>query len=503
MTTPAIVVPRDRVAAIRTQLAGSRLWRQAAYLDGQWLTSPATLSVVDPASGEALGTIPALGAGETRAAVDAATAAFANWRRISARDRNRILQRWQTLILQHAEELARILTAEQGKPLAEALTEVTSTAAYVEWFAEESRRIYGETIPGHRADKRLIVNKAPVGVVAAVTPWNFPSSMVARKVAPALAAGCTVVLKPSELTPYSALALAVLAEEAGVPPGVFNIVTGPPEPIGDVLTSDPRIRKFTFTGSTAVGRQLAARCMATVKRVSLELGGNAPFIVFADADLDQSVEAALLVKFRNAGQTCISANRLLVQDVIHDAFAARLAARAEALVLGHGLETGIQQGPLINAAAVAKARRHVADAESRGARRLTGGQSRGPGDRWFAPTVLTDVPPDALLCREETFAPVAGLVRFRTEHEAVTLANAGTAGLAAYVFTRDLARSHRLTEALDYGMVGVNTPLITTEVAPFGGMRQSGLGREGSHFGIEDYLDIKLVCIDVPEVSDG
>jgi succinate-semialdehyde dehydrogenase/glutarate-semialdehyde dehydrogenase len=394
-------------------------------------------------------------------------------------------------------DLARLLTAEQGKPLAEAEGEITYAAAFIEWFAEEARRAYGDVIPGHQVDRRLLVLKQAVGVVAAVTPWNFPAAMVTRKVAPALAAGCTVVLKPSELTPFTALALARLAAEAGVPDGVFNVVTGAPAPIGEVLTGSPDVAKFTFTGSTAVGKRLAAACMGTVKRVSLELGGNAPFIVFDDADLAAAVEGLMASKFRNTGQTCVCANRIYVQSGVYDAFAEALTARAEALRVGDGLAGPTDQGPLINAAALDKVERHVADALEGGARVLTGAH-RLPGEgRFYAPTVLSGVRGDALINREETFGPVAGLVRFTTETEVLSLANATRSGLAAYVFTRDAARTWRMSEGIEAGMVGVNTGLISTEVAPFGGVKESGLGREGSRYGLDEYLETKLVCLAV------
>ncbi|MDE1146481.1 MAG: NAD-dependent succinate-semialdehyde dehydrogenase [Azospirillaceae bacterium] len=474
------------------------LFRRQAYVAGRWVDAPRTLTVTNPATGAVLGTVPDLAAAEAVQAVDAAVAALPAWRALAAKDRGAILRRWGEAVRRHEDDLALILTAEQGKPLAEALGEVRSTAGFLEWYAEEARRVYGDILPAHRADKRMLVTRTPVGVVAAITPWNFPSSMIARKVAPALAVGCTLVLKPSDLTPHSALALAVLAEEAGVPPGVFSIVTGQAGPIGDVLVEDPRVAKLSFTGSTAVGKMLAARCMETVKRVSLELGGNAPFIVFDDADLDAAVEGALFSKFRNAGQTCISTNRFLVQDAVYDAFAQRLAARAGALKLGDGAREGTEMGPLINAGAIQKVARHVDDAVRLGARVLTGGATPDADGRFYEPTVLVEVPADAALNREETFGPLAALRRFTTEAEAVALANDGRAGLAAYFYTRDLARAHRLADALDYGMVGVNTVLLTSEASPFGGMKESGLGREGGFHGLDDYLDIKAVCIDVP-----
>ena len=479
----------------RLALARPELLREAAYIDGAWVTGSSMLKVMNPATGRLLGRVPALGAGETTQAVAAAQQAFVSWRARSAAERASILRRWYQAIVANTEDLARLMTAEQGKPLAEARGEIAYAASFIEWFAEEARRAYGDVIPGHQADKRLLVLKEPVGVVGAVTPWNFPAAMITRKVGPALAVGCTVVLKPSELTPFSALALAYLGHEAGLPNGVFNVVTGEPQPIGEVLTGDPRVRKFTFTGSTRVGKLLAARCMQTVKRVSLELGGNAPFLVFDDADVERAVEGALMSKFRNAGQTCVCANRFLVQSGIYDEFARRLGQRAAALVVGDGLEGETQQGPLINDAAVGKVDGHVRDALDKGGKLLVGGARRG--GYFYDPTVITDVTPQMALFREETFGPLAGLLRFETEAEAIRLANDTSAGLAAYVYTRDLSRSWRVSEALQYGMVGLNTGLISSTVAPFGGVKESGLGREGSHYGIQDYLDTKLVCSEI------
>ncbi|GAO53326.1 NAD-dependent succinate-semialdehyde dehydrogenase [Novosphingobium sp. MD-1] len=477
------------------------LLRDTAFIDGAWVTGEHTFDVTNPADGSLVGTVPSLGAAEATLAVDAAARAQPAWARLTGQARGAVLRRWAALMLENKDALARLMTAEQGKPLAEAAGEVAYAASFLEWFAEEARRVNGALLTPHATDRRLVVRKEPVGVVAAVTPWNFPLAMITRKAGPALAAGCTFVLKPSELTPLSALALARLAELAGVPAGVFNVVMGDAVAIGEVLTGDKRVRKFTFTGSTAVGKMLAARCMNTVKRVSLELGGNAPFIVFDDADLEAAVEGALASKFRNAGQTCVCANRLLVQSGIYDAFAARLAERVAAFVVGAGLAGPTDQGPLIDARAVAKAQAHVQDAVSRGGRILTGGgaltDDAHAGGTFFAPTVIADVPADSLLCREETFGPVAGLVRFETEDEAIAIANDTDAGLAAYVFTRDLGRSWRVPEALAYGMVGLNTGLISTEVAPFGGVKESGIGREGSSFGMDDYLDIKLTCLGI------
>jgi len=484
-------------AAARLALGAPELLRGAAYINGIWLTSERRIEVEDPADGSVLASVPNLGEQETRDAIAAAHAALPEWRNLTSKARAEILRAWHGLMVRHQEDLARLLTAEQGKPLAEARAEVAYAAGFLEWFAEEARRVNGELLSPHLRDKRLLVMKQPVGVVAAITPWNFPLAMITRKAGPALAAGCSMIVKPSELTPLSALALAYLGEQAGLPAGVFNVVTGDPAPIGATLADDSRVRKLTFTGSTAVGKMLAARCMATVKRVSLELGGNAPFIVFEDADLDAAVEGAIASKFRNSGQTCVCANRLLVQSSIHDEFAHRLAKRAGALLVGAGLGGPTDQGPLISAAAVDKARAHVADAVAGGGRLLCGGTPLDDRGRFFAPTVIADVAADALLCREETFAPVAGIVRFADEAQAIELANNTTAGLAAYVYTADQARSWRVIEALEYGMVGLNTGLISTEVAPFGGIKESGLGREGSSHGIDEYLELKLACMQV------
>jgi succinate-semialdehyde dehydrogenase/glutarate-semialdehyde dehydrogenase len=489
MTSPDIEVERARLALQRPDLL-----REAAYIDGAWVTGSGEIAVTNPATGRALGAVPNLGRAEAEAATAAASAALPRWRAKSGKERAAILRRWFELMMTHKSDLARLMTAEQGKPLAESEGEIAYAAAFLEWFGEEAKRAYGTVIPGPQADKRIVVLRQAVGVVGAVTPWNFPAAMITRKVGPALAAGCTVVLKPSELTPFSALALALLGEEAGVPAGVFNIVTGDAPPIGEVLTGDPRIAKFTFTGSTAVGKRLAAACMGTVKRVSLELGGNAPFIVFDDADLDAAVEGAMASKFRNTGQTCVCANRFLVQAGIYDAFAEKLAAKVGALVLGDGLAGVTGQGPLINAAALDKVARHVADAREHGATVLTGGEALSVlGPDFYAPTVLTGVTRETLLNREETFGPVAGLIRFETEAEAIAIANDTRAGLAAYLYTRDLDRSWRVSEGLEYGMVGLNSGLISTEVGPFGGVKESGFGREGSAEGLDEYLESKMV----------
>lgn len=487
-------------AQIRPQLARPDLWREAAFIGGNWREGAATIAVDNPATGAVIGHVPDLGAAEAGEAVAAAHAAFAGWKRKSARERGAVLLAWAALVKQHADDLALIMTAEQGKPLAEARGEVLYAASFLEWFGHEARRVMGEVIAPHQPDRRLVVTRQPVGVVGAITPWNFPLAMITRKAGPALAVGCPIVIKPSELTPFSALALAVLAQEAGLPDGLLSVVTGQAKPIGEVLTTDPRVAKFTFTGSTAVGKLLAAQCAGTVKRVSLELGGNAPFIVFEDADLDAAVEGALASKFRNTGQTCVCANRFLVHEAVHDAFAQKLAARVAVMRMGPGLEGPVDQGPLIDERAVAKVAAHVADAVARGGKVLAGGGAAPElGSRFHAPTVIADVPADALLNREETFGPLAGLIRFSTEAEAVALANDTRSGLAAYAYTADAGRQWRLTEALEYGMVGINTGLISTEVAPFGGVKESGLGREGSHLGMDDYLDVKLACIAVSE----
>jgi succinate-semialdehyde dehydrogenase/glutarate-semialdehyde dehydrogenase len=478
----------------RIALKRADLFRQQCYINGKWVGDP-TVEVRNPASRGVIGRIPNLGKTETEAAVAAAEAALPKWRNEPAAARAKILRKWNELMLKHQEDLARLMTAEQGKPLAEAMGEIAYAGSFLEWFGEEAKRVYGDTIPAPSNDRRIMVLKQPVGVVGAITPWNFPTAMITRKVGPGIAAGCTVVLKPSELTPYSALALAVLAEEAGLPPGVLNIVTGDAEPIGRVLTEDPRIAKFTFTGSTPVGKKLAAQCAGTVKRVSLELGGNAPFLVFDDADVEAAVAGAIISKFRNTGQTCVCANRIYVQDGVYDAFAKLLAEKAAGLAVGDGLAGVTQQGPLINERALQKVEAHVADALGHGAKLLTGGARHANAGTFYQPTVLRDVAADALLTREETFGPVAGLVRFRTEDEALRLANNSRAGLAAYAYTRDLARSWRVSEGLEYGMVGMNTGLISTEVSPFGGVKESGIGREGSKYGLDEFLNIKAVFV--------
>jgi succinate-semialdehyde dehydrogenase/glutarate-semialdehyde dehydrogenase len=454
-----------------------------------------TFDVVNPATGIRIGTAPMMGAGETRRAIEAANKAWPAWRAKTAKERSAIVRKWSELQLALADDLALILTTEQGKPLAESKGEVAIGAAYTEWFAEEAKRVYGDVIPTVGNDRRLVVIKEPVGVCAAITPWNFPSSMITRKVSPALAAGCTVVIKPAEATPYSALALAELAHRAGFPPGVLNVVTGDAPAIGGEMTSNPTVRKLSFTGSTEVGRLLMKQVASTVKKLSLELGGNAPFIVFDDADLDAAAEGAIVSKYRNSGQTCVCANRLFVHDKIYDAFAAKLAGKVRALKVGPGTETGVVQGPLINADALAKVEEHVADATAHGAKVAIGGKRHALGGTFYQPTVLTDVTPEMKVFREETFGPVAPLFRFSTDAEVIELANRTEFGLASYFYSRDIGRIWRVAEALEYGMVGVNTGFITTEVAPFGGVKQSGLGREGSKYGIDEYIEIKYVCI--------
>ena len=473
------------------------LLRQKAYVNGAWCDADdgATLPVTNPATGDVIGTVPRMGALEARRAVEVASAAWPAWRRRTAKERAAILRRWFELMLENQEDLAVLMTAEQGKPLAESRGEIAYAASFVEWFAEEGKRVYGDTIPSHLPDRRVLVVKEPVGVVAAITPWNFPSAMITRKAGPALAAGCPVVLKPASATPFSALALAELGERAGLPPGVFNVVTGGAGAIGGELTGNPLVRKVTFTGSTEIGKQLMARCAATVKKVSLELGGNAPFIVFDDADLDAAVAGAIASKYRNSGQTCVCTNRFLVQDGIHDAFAERLGEAVGRLTVGNGLRPDVQQGPLIDLAAVEKVEEHVADAIAKGGRVVVGGERHALGGTFFQPTVIAGATPEMAVAREETFGPLAPLFRFRTEEEAVRLANDTEFGLAAYFYTRDLGRAWRVGEALEYGMVGINTGLISTEIAPFGGVKQSGVGREGSKYGIEDYLVVKYLCM--------
>ncbi|MFQ5971515.1 MAG: NADP-dependent succinate-semialdehyde dehydrogenase [Alphaproteobacteria bacterium] len=479
------------------ELRDASLFRQQCYVGGEWIDADAgsTIDVTNPATGEVLGTVPKLGAAETRRAVEAASAAFPAWRGMLAKERAAVLRRLRDLMMENQDDLGVLMTAEQGKPLAEAKGEVAYAAAFIEWFAEEGRRVYGDTIPTYMADRRIVVAKEPVGVCAAITPWNFPAAMIARKAGPALAVGCTMVSKPATATPYSALALAVLAERAGLPKGVLSVVTGPSGEIGGELTGNPTVRKLTFTGSTTVGKKLMAQSAGTMKKVSLELGGNAPFIVFDDADIDAAVEGAIASKFRNTGQTCVCANRIYVQSGVYDAFADKLVAAVSELKVGNGLDEDVVQGPLIDMAAVEKVEEHIADAVAKGARVAVGGGRHGLGGTFFEPTVLTDVVAETKVTREETFGPLAPLYRFDDEAEAIRLANDTEFGLAAYFYTRDVGRAWRVGEALEYGLVGVNAGVISTEIAPFGGYKESGIGREGSKYGVDEYLEIKYLCM--------
>jgi len=489
----------DTATSPLATLADATLLKTAALIDGQWVDGSARFDVVDPATGRKLADVARLGAAEAESAIAAADRAWPAWRAKTAKERAAILMKWFALLHQHADDLARIMTAEQGKPLAEARGEVVYGASFIEWFAEEAKRVYGETIPTTDANKRYLVLRQPIGVCAAITPWNFPIAMITRKVAPALAAGCPVVIKPAEATPLSALAAAELAQRAGMPDGVLNVITSDADgsvAIGKLLCASDTVRHLSFTGSTEVGRILAAQCAPTVKKISLELGGNAPFIVFDDADLDSAVEGAMVSKYRNAGQTCVCANRFYVQAGVYDAFVDRLAAKARGIKVGSGFEPGVAQGPLIDDAAVAKVEQHVADAVAKGARVVVGGtRASGLGDRFYTPTVLADVAPDMLCAREETFGPVAPVFRFETEAEAIRLANATEFGLASYFYSRDIGRIFRVAEALEYGMVGVNTGLISTAEVPFGGVKQSGLGREGARQGMDDYVELKYLCL--------
>jgi len=483
----------------RLELRDGKLLRQQCYVDGAWVDADSgkTLAVTNPATGEVLGTVPNMGAAETRRAIEAANAAWPAWRAKTAKGRSAILRKWADLMLANQEDLAIIMTAEQGKPLTESRGEIAYAASFIEWFAEEGRRVYGDTIPGHQADKRIVVIKQPVGVCAAITPWNFPAAMITRKVGPALAAGCTMVSKPASATPFSALALAELAQRAGVPKGVFSVVTGSAAAVGGELTSNPLVRKVTFTGSTEIGKVLLEQCARTVKKTSMELGGNAPFIVFDDADLDAAADGAIASKYRNAGQTCVCANRILVQDKVYDAFAAKLAERVAKFKIGNGLEPGVTIGPLIDEAAVKKVEEHVSDALAKGAKVVTGGKRHSLGGLFFEPTILANVDPSMKVTKEETFGPVAPLFRFKTDEDAIRMANDTEFGLAAYFYARDLARVWRVAEGLESGIVGINTGLISTAEAPFGGVKESGLGREGSKYGIEDYLEVKYLCMSV------
>jgi succinate-semialdehyde dehydrogenase/glutarate-semialdehyde dehydrogenase len=488
-------IVKDR--SVPLSLKDPRLFRDRAYLDGEWVEAESRkrFDVDNPAEGSVLGSVPDMGAAEAKRAIDAANAALPAWRALPAKERSKILRKWYDLIMANVEDLAVLLTAEQGKPLAEAKGEITYGASFVEWFAEEAKRVYGDVIPSPTNDRRLIVLKQPIGVCAAITPWNFPNAMITRKVAPGLAAGCTFVLKPAEQTPFSALALAELAERAGIPKGVLNIVTGDPVAIGQELCASPIVRKVTFTGSTEVGRILMRQSADTIKKLSLELGGNAPFIVFDDADLDAATEGALASKYRNAGQTCVCANRIYVQDKVYDAFAAKLAEKIRGFKVGKGNEPGVTIGPLIDEQGLKKVEDHVADAVAQGAKVVLGGHRHALGGRFFEPTLLTEMKTSMKVTREETFGPVAPLFRFKDDAEAIRLANDSEFGLCAYFYSRDVGRIFRAAESLEAGIVGVNVGIISNEVAPFGGVKQSGLGREGSKYGIEEFLEIKYVCL--------
>jgi succinate-semialdehyde dehydrogenase / glutarate-semialdehyde dehydrogenase len=479
------------------QLKDKTLFRQQCYIDGKWVDaeSRATISVNNPADNSILGTVPKMGATETRRAIEAADRALPAWRAKTAKERAGILRKWFNLMMENQEDLAQLMTAEQGKPLTESRGEIAYSGSFIEWFAEEGKRIYGDTIPPHGPDKRIVVLKQPIGVCVAITPWNFPSAMLTRKAGPALAAGCTMVLKPASQTPYSALALCELAERAGVPKGVLSCVTGSAQEIGTEMTSNPTVRKLSFTGSTEIGKVLMAQCAGTVKKLSLELGGNAPFIVFDDADIDMAVKGAMASKYRNAGQTCVCANRILVQDGVYDAFARKLADSVASMKVGPGTETGTVIGPLIDMKAVEKVEDHIADAVKKGAKLVVGGKRHKLGGSFFEPTVLTEVNTQMKVTREETFGPVAPLFRFSTDQQAIDMANDTVFGLAAYFYSRDIGRIWRAAEALEYGIVGINEGIISTEVAPFGGVKESGIGREGSKYGIEEYLEVKYLCM--------
>lgn len=479
------------------QLLDPKLFRQQCYIDGAWIDAPdkRAIEVNNPATDEIIGSVPALGAAETRKAIEAAEAAWPEWRGRTGKDRAGLMRAWFDLMIQHREDLAQLMTTEQGKPLGESLAEINYAASFIEWFAEEAKRIYGDVIGDTVPGSRILVYKEPIGVVASITPWNFPAAMITRKCAPALAAGCPVVIRPASQTPFSALALAELADRAGIPRGIVNVITGPSGAMGAELTGNPSVRKLSFTGSTEVGKILMEQCAGTIKKVSLELGGNAPFIVFDDADLDAAVQGAIASKFRNAGQTCVCANRFLVQDGIYDAFAERFAAAVAALKVGNGLESGIDQGPMIDSSAVEKVEEHVADALSKGAKVLVGGAAHEKGGTFFQPTVLAEATPEMMVSREEIFGPVAPLLRFQDEQQAISMANETEFGLAAYFYTRDNARIWRVSEGLEYGIVGVNCGVISTEVAPFGGIKESGIGREGSKYGIDDFTELKYVRI--------
>jgi succinate-semialdehyde dehydrogenase/glutarate-semialdehyde dehydrogenase len=478
-------------------LSNTSLFRERCYINGAWVDAQdgAVIEVNNPATGSVLGTVPALATEDTRRAIAAADAAWPEWRAMTGKERAVILRRWFELMMENQEDLAVLMTTEQGKPLAESRGEIAYAASFIEWFAEEGKRVYGDTMPHPLRGKRIVVLKQPIGVVAAITPWNFPAAMITRKCAPALAAGCTVVSKPASQTPYTALALAELAERAAMPKGVFNVITGPSAVIGAELTSNPTVRKLGFTGSTEVGKALMAQCAGTVKKVSLELGGNAPFIVFDDADLDAAVAGAMASKYRNTGQTCVCANRVLVQDAVYDAFAEKMVDAVGKLKVGNGLEDGVQQGPLIDMRAVEKVEFHIADATQKGAQVVAGGSRHALGGTFFEPTLLTQMTPEMAVANEETFGPVAPLFRFHDEEEAIRMANDTEFGLAAYFYSRDIGCIWRVSEALEYGIVGVNEGIISNEVAPFGGMKESGIGREGSRYGIDEFLEIKYLCM--------
>jgi succinate-semialdehyde dehydrogenase/glutarate-semialdehyde dehydrogenase len=473
------------------------LFKTQCYIDGVWLDADnkATVEVTNPANGEVIGTVPQMGKAEADRAVAAAQAALPAWKAKSAKERSQILRKWFDLMMAHQEDLGKILTLEQGKPLAEAKGEIAYGASYIEWYAEEGKRIYGDIIPSTGLDKRILVTKQPIGVCAAITPWNFPNAMITRKAAPALAAGCTFVIRPASQTPFSALAIAELAERAGIPKGVFNVLTGSSSQIGEVLTKDDRVKKFSFTGSTEVGRKLIEQCASTVKKVSMELGGNAPFIVFNDADLDAAVEGAMICKFRNAGQTCVCANRLYVQSGVYDQFVEKFKAAVAKLSIGNGMDAGVNFGPVIDANAVKKVEEHIADATSKGATVVAGGQPHALGGLFFEPTIVTGATQEMQFAKDETFGPLAPVFKFETEEEVLGYANDTEFGLASYFYTRDIGRVIRVSEGLDYGMVALNTGILSNEAAPFGGVKQSGLGREGSKYGIEDYVEIKYVLL--------
>lgn len=473
--------------------------KQQCYIDGAWVDadSGASFEVTDPGSGKVLGTVPKMGADETARAIDAAEAALPAWRAKTAGERAKLMRKLFELMLQHQDDLGELLSREQGKPLAEGKGEIAYGASFIEWFAEEGKRAYGDVIPGHAADRRIVVIKQGVGVVAAITPWNFPNAMITRKLGPALAAGCTIVIKPASATPYSALAIAQLCEMAGIPKGVVNVVTGSAGQIGSALTASPKVAKLTFTGSTEIGRDLLRECAETIKKCSMELGGNAPFLVFDDADVDAAIEGAMISKFRNGGQTCVCTNRFYVQDGVYDEFVTKLAARVNTMKVGYGLDAGTEVGPLIDEKAVEKVEEHLKDAVDGGATVLAGGQRNALGGSFFNPTVVAGVKPDMKLAREETFGPLAGVIRFTDEADAIRMANDTEFGLASYFYASDLSRVWRVAEALEAGMVGINTGLISTEVAPFGGVKQSGLGREGSHYGLDDYMEVKYLCMGI------